>query len=206
MGSRGGVGVALGLSLHRPWCPLASHRPVSFLCLLALSFPLYFPFLSLGRLCQRSPRTFPVSLLCVGSTQRTFALCGVGGSSAGIEASDTRTGGSRAGVNAASPSPSTTSGVLPCSIRSRTSTYAVEFPAGNQASGRVPADVWNSRQASRCVQAGGQGLRMVSRRNCGRPNSGHQSSYKPWSDEYDEKTGRSHRETYCALNASLAGH
>ena len=47
-----------------------AHRPLtthaSFLCLLALLFPLYFPFLSLGRLCQRSPRTFPVSLLCVG--------------------------------------------------------------------------------------------------------------------------------------------
>ena len=27
------------------------------------------PFLSLGRLCQRSPRTVPVSLLCVGSIQ-----------------------------------------------------------------------------------------------------------------------------------------
>ena len=36
------------LSLHRRWCPSASHHLVSFLFLLALSFPLYFPFLSLG--------------------------------------------------------------------------------------------------------------------------------------------------------------
>jgi hypothetical protein len=43
---------------------------VSFLSLLGLSFPAYFPFLSLGRLYQRNPRTFTVSLLCVGSTQR----------------------------------------------------------------------------------------------------------------------------------------
>ena len=32
------------LSLRRRWCPSASHRPVSFLHLLGLSFPLYFPF------------------------------------------------------------------------------------------------------------------------------------------------------------------
>ena len=31
------------LSLHRQWCPSASHRPVPFLSLLGLSFPLYFP-------------------------------------------------------------------------------------------------------------------------------------------------------------------
>ena len=36
------------LSLHRQWCPSASHRPVRFLFLPALTFPLYFPFLSLG--------------------------------------------------------------------------------------------------------------------------------------------------------------
>ena len=40
----------------RRWCPSASHHLVSFLFLLALSFPLYFPFhsfpfLSLGRGC-----------------------------------------------------------------------------------------------------------------------------------------------------------
>ena len=80
------------LSLHRRWCPSASHHPLTFLFLLALTFPLpspfpslglslcrppcpsasphSFPSLSLGRLCQRSPRTYPVSLLCVESTQR----------------------------------------------------------------------------------------------------------------------------------------
>ena len=47
---------SLGLSLCRPPCPSAS--------------PHSFPSLSLGRLCQRSPRTCPVSLLCVESTQR----------------------------------------------------------------------------------------------------------------------------------------
>ena len=35
-------------SLHRRWCPSASHRPVTFLFLPALTFPLPFPFLSLG--------------------------------------------------------------------------------------------------------------------------------------------------------------
>ena len=32
------------LSVHRRWCPSASHPPVSFLFLFALSFPLYFPW------------------------------------------------------------------------------------------------------------------------------------------------------------------
>ena len=36
------------LPLHRRWCPSAPHRPVAFLFLLALSFPLYVTFLSLG--------------------------------------------------------------------------------------------------------------------------------------------------------------
>ena len=88
------------LSLRRQRCPSASHRPVSFLFLLVLSFPLYFLFLSLGlslhrpwclsashhsfpvnslgRLCQRSPRTCPVSLLCVESTQRKATAFAVG--------------------------------------------------------------------------------------------------------------------------------
>ena len=65
------------LSPHRQWCPSASHHPVSFLFLLCLLFPV-FPFLSLGRLCQRSPRTFPVSLLCVASTQRRAAALAIG--------------------------------------------------------------------------------------------------------------------------------
>ena len=77
------------LSLHRWWCPSASHHPLTFLFLtfplpspfpsLGLSLhrpwcpsasPHSFPSHSLGRLCQRSPRTCPVSLLCVESTQR----------------------------------------------------------------------------------------------------------------------------------------
>ena len=88
------------LSLHRRWCPSASHHPVTFFFLPALAVPLPFPFLSLGlslrrprcpsasphsfpfhslgRLCQRSPRTCPVSLLCVGSTQRKANAFAVG--------------------------------------------------------------------------------------------------------------------------------
>ena len=88
------------LSLHRRWCPSASHHPVTFFFLPTLTFPLPFPFLSLGlplhrpwcpsashhpfpfhslgRLCQRSPRTCPVSLLCVKSTQRKANAFAVG--------------------------------------------------------------------------------------------------------------------------------
>ena len=88
------------LSHYRQWCPSASHPPVSFLFLLALFSPLCFPFLSLGlslhgpwcglashrsfpllslgQLCQRSPRTCPVSLLCVESTQRKATAFAVG--------------------------------------------------------------------------------------------------------------------------------
>ena len=36
------------LSLHRRWCQSASHHPVTFLFLCALTFSLPFPFLSLG--------------------------------------------------------------------------------------------------------------------------------------------------------------
>ena len=46
------------LSLHRRWCPSASHHPVTFLFLLALSFPLYLPFLSLGLSLHRRPSTY----------------------------------------------------------------------------------------------------------------------------------------------------
>ena len=88
------------LSLHRRWCPSASHHHLTFLFLPALTFPLpfpfpslglslrrpwcpsashhSFPFHSLGRLCQRSPRTCPVSLLCVESTQRKANAFAVG--------------------------------------------------------------------------------------------------------------------------------
>ena len=88
------------LSLHRRWCPSASHHPVTFLFLPALTFPLpspfpslglflrrpwcpsashhSFPFHSLGRLCQQSLRTCPVSLLRVKSTQRKANALAVG--------------------------------------------------------------------------------------------------------------------------------
>ena len=41
------------LSLHRQWCPSASHHPLTFLFLPALTFPLPFPFLSLGLSLRR---------------------------------------------------------------------------------------------------------------------------------------------------------
>ena len=66
------------LSFCRRRCPSASHRPVPFLFFLGLSFPLYLPFLSLGRLCRRSPRNFPVSLRRVGSTRRRATSRAVG--------------------------------------------------------------------------------------------------------------------------------
>ena len=64
------------LSLRRRWCPSASHRPVSLLFPLALSFLLYFPFLSfplafpsIGRGVHRPPTTpslsFPL-VACAG--------------------------------------------------------------------------------------------------------------------------------------------
>ena len=75
------------LSFHRRWCPSASHHPLTFIFLPARTFPLPFPFLSLGlslrrpwcpsashhcfpfhslvRLCRQSPWTCPVSLLHV---------------------------------------------------------------------------------------------------------------------------------------------
>ena len=98
LGDRHSLPFPWTLSLHRRWCPSASHHPVTFL--LALSFPLYFPFLSLGlslhrpwcpsashhsfpflslgRLCQQSPRSCPVSLLCIESTQRKATAFAVG--------------------------------------------------------------------------------------------------------------------------------
>ena len=48
------------------------------LSLPALTFPLHFPFLSLGRLCHRSPRTVPVPLPRGGSTRRRAAALAVG--------------------------------------------------------------------------------------------------------------------------------
>ena len=43
------------LSLHRRWCPSASHHPLTFLFLLALTFPLPSPFPSLGLSLCRPP-------------------------------------------------------------------------------------------------------------------------------------------------------
>ena len=51
-------------SPHRRWCPSASHHS--------------FSFLSLGRLCQWSPRTCPVSLLRVESARRKATAFAVG--------------------------------------------------------------------------------------------------------------------------------
>ena len=54
-------------SPHRPWCPSTSQHLVSFLFFLALSPPLYFPFLSLGLSLHRpwcpSACHHPVSFL-----------------------------------------------------------------------------------------------------------------------------------------------
>ena len=65
--------------LRRRRCPLASHFLVPSLSLPSLSLPPppYTPFLPLGRSCQRSPQTFPASLLCAGSARRraTLARC-----------------------------------------------------------------------------------------------------------------------------------
>ena len=62
-----GPSPSIGGGAHRPLTALCPPSPsLAYLLLL----PLYFPFPSLGRLCHRSPWTFPVSLLCVGSTRR----------------------------------------------------------------------------------------------------------------------------------------
>ena len=63
------------LSLHRRWCPSASHHPLTFLFLPALTFPLPSPFPSLGLSLRRpqypsaSPHSFPshsLGRLCQG--------------------------------------------------------------------------------------------------------------------------------------------
>ena len=66
------------LSLHRLWCPSASHHPVSFLFLLAQSFPLHFPFLCLGLLCPRSPSLFHFSMSSpqMPACSWCFTMCG----------------------------------------------------------------------------------------------------------------------------------
>ena len=65
----------LSLCLHRRWCPSASHHPVSFLFLLALSFPLYFPFLSVG-LCLY---TFPFLWSVMPTEPPDYEKRGAGG-------------------------------------------------------------------------------------------------------------------------------
>ena len=72
------------LSLHRRWCPSASHHPLTFLFLLALTFPLPSPSPSLGlSLCRppcpsASPHSFP-SLFLGQLCQRTKGGGGSGG-------------------------------------------------------------------------------------------------------------------------------
>ena len=62
----------------RWWHPIASHHLVPSLFLHGLSLPPYSPFLSVGRLCQRSPGTVPVSLFCVGPTWRRATALAIG--------------------------------------------------------------------------------------------------------------------------------
>ena len=60
------------LSLHRRWCPSASHHPLTFLFLLALTFPLPSPFPSLGLSKGRErPRG--------GGWHKASGVCGEGG-------------------------------------------------------------------------------------------------------------------------------
>ena len=69
--------------------------------------PPYSPFPSLGRLCQRSPQTFPVSLLCVGSARRTrgggWGACVCSLQHPAPEACVRRAGGTFQGLPAACP-------------------------------------------------------------------------------------------------------
>ena len=85
-----------------------------------------------------------------------IATCdrGDSGSDADIGATNTENGRSDARASATSTPLSTTNGVLPSRTHGRMSTCAVEFPAGNQASGRVPANMWNSRQANEIAAIG----------------------------------------------------
>ena len=63
---------AIGGGANRPLYAVCPSSPS------LASFPLYFPFLSLDKLCQRSPWAFSVSLLCVMSTQRRATALAVG--------------------------------------------------------------------------------------------------------------------------------
>ena len=66
------------VSLRRRQRPSASHHLVPSLSPPGLSLPPYSLFLPLQRLCQRSPRTVPVSLLCVESMRRRATAPAVG--------------------------------------------------------------------------------------------------------------------------------
>ena len=68
-----GPSPSVGSGAHPSLTPSCPRSPG-----LALSLPPCSPFLSLGRLCQRSPRTVPVSLLCVGSTRRSARAIPIG--------------------------------------------------------------------------------------------------------------------------------
>ena len=63
------------LSLHRRWCPSASHHPLTFLFLHALTFPLPFPFPSLG-LSLRRPQ-------CPSASHHSFPSHSLGRSEGG---------------------------------------------------------------------------------------------------------------------------
>ena len=79
---------------------------------------------------------------------------GDSGSGTDLEEPNAENGSCGARANTTrTPSP-TTSSVLPCRAHSRMSTCAVEFPAGNHASGQVPARVRNSRQADDTTDIG----------------------------------------------------
>ena len=59
------------LSPHERCCPLASHHPVSFLSLLALSFYIHFPFISLGLSLHRP--------WCSSDSHHSFPFLSFGG-------------------------------------------------------------------------------------------------------------------------------
>ena len=85
------------LSLHRRWCPSASHHPLTFLFLHALTFPLPFPFPSLGLSLRRpqcpsaSHHSFPSHSL---ARERERVPCGSapGGGTRGAQGQGRRSG------------------------------------------------------------------------------------------------------------------
>ena len=67
---------SIGSGALQPLAPLCCAAPSP--CLADPALPPCSPFHSLGRVCQRSPRPFPVSLLHVGSTRRRATALAVG--------------------------------------------------------------------------------------------------------------------------------